>query len=116
MQNYIREKIDRHPRMLRGQIDIINSPIKSRVGIDVAAMGLHRRRNLTARPARGSLEEHVFQIVGQAGPERPTLVDTTRFDPDLHRTNRGRAIALEQHRQPVRQSESINGFTPQTFE
>ena len=40
VQHHVGENLDRHARGSRRQVDVIDRPVKARVRVDVAAMGL----------------------------------------------------------------------------
>jgi hypothetical protein len=73
-------------RCSRGMIDVIDRPVKGGVRVHVAAVALHvRRRSPGSLTFPRALEQHVLEVVRQAGAEAFVLVDAARLDPGLNR-------------------------------
>ena len=70
-------------------IDPIHGAVEARVRIHVAARRLDLLVDATGAPGGGSLEEHVFEHVGQAGPQPLSLIDAAGAGPRLHAHDRG---------------------------
>ena len=112
MQHRVGQDVDRHGRVFARQIDVVNRAVKCRVGVDVAAMRLHRGADFPASPAVGAFEQHVLQIVREARAEMLALVHAPRFHPHLHRGQRRRAVRLEDKGEAVGQNGAVDDFVP----
>ena len=116
VQYRVGEQVDSDRRVLTGQIDVVNRAVKGRIGIDVAAVRLHRRGNFAAGPARSALEQHVFKIMRQPRAQVGVLVNAPRFHPDLHRSQGSGAIRFEDQRQTIGEDGALNGLAPKSIE
>ena len=116
VQHRVSKQVDRDRRVLTGQIDVVDRPVKGRVGIDVAAVRLHSRGDFAAGPARRALEQHVFKIVRQPRAKVGVLVNAPGFHPDLHRGQGSGAISFEDQRQTIGEDGALDGLAPKSIE
>ena len=116
LENRIAKHIESHVYVFRRDIDIVYRPIECRVGIDIAAGRLHAFRNFPAFPLFRSLEEHMLQVVRQARTQASLLVDTSRLDPNLGRTQGQRPVRPKENRQAVFQMITMIGFRGQRLQ
>ena len=79
-------------------------------------MCLDRRGNLTTGATRRALEEHVLEVVREAGAEVIALVDAAGLHPNLDGADRRRVVVLEQDGQAVGQCIALDRFAPEFFE
>ena len=116
MEHGVGEHVDRDGGMLARKINVVNGAVERRVGVDVAAVGLHGRRNFPTGAARRALEQHVLDKVRKARAEIFSLVDTAGLDPHLHRCERRRAIGFKDQREAVGQDGALDGLAPKRIE
>ena len=116
MEHGIGEQVDGHGGVRGRHVDVIHRAVKRGVGVDVAPVGLHRRGNLPAGPALRALEEHVLEVVREAGPQIRALVHAAGLDPHLDGADRGRGVALQEDGESVGEGIALDGFAPEVFE
>ena len=85
----VAENVDGRGGPRVGHIDPIHGAVEARVRVHVAARRLDLLVDATGAPGASALEEHVFEHVGQAGPQPRTLIDAARAGPRLHAHDRG---------------------------
>jgi len=103
VQRSVGEQVDRDGDMLRGQVDVVDRAVESRVGVDVAAMRLDRRTDLATGASLRALEQHVFEKVRKARAEVRVFMQAAGLHPYLHRGERGRTVRLHDQREAVRE-------------
>ena len=92
-------------------VDPINGPIKTGVGIDVAALFLHLPGNFPAAALVRAFEEHVFENVGQSRSQPFALVNTAGAAPGLHTGHRCAVIFFHNESETILQRENLGlGF------
>ena len=116
VQHGVGEQVDGDSGVLRRHVDIVDGAVERRVGVDVAAMRLDGRGDLPAGAAFRALEEHVLEVVREAGAQRPALVDAAGLHPHLHGTDGRRGVALEQDGEAVGERVAFDGFAPEVLE
>ena len=116
VQHRIREQIDRDRRVFAGQVDVIDRAIEGRVGVDVAAVRLDRRRDVASRAPLGALEQHVLEVMREPGAEVAAFVRAPGFHPHLHRRERGGAIGFQNQREAVRENGALDRLAPESVE
>ena len=79
-------------------------------------MSLHGAGKVAARTPSGPLEQHVFEEMGETGPQLGVFVNAARLHPDLDGGNRGGGVALEQDREPVWQNQAFRPLAPESLE
>lgn len=113
VQDHVREEVDGDRHVLAGQIDIVHRAVEGGVRIDIAAVGLDRGADFSARAALGPLEEQVLEVVGHAGALQRVLMDAAGLDPHLHGGERSGAIAPHDQRGPIWKHLTFHRFLPE---
>ena len=105
----IGEQIERRLHAARRDINPIHRAVERRVGVDVAAVVLHRAREVLRCASRRAFEKHVLQQVRKTRAEPFAFVDAPGFHPRLHARNGRRRIFLHDEFEAVWQGESAGG-------
>ena len=103
----IRQDLHRFGRAVRRNVNPIHRPVKTGVGIDVAAAILHLLGNLAAFAFLCALEKHVLENVRKAGAQPFALLDTAGPAPGLHAGHGCAAIFLHNDGEAVLQGENL---------
>ena len=101
--DHVTEDVETDFRPARGRVDPVNGAIKGGVGIDVAALRLHRLRDLVGTAPARAFEEHVLKVMRHARAEPGALVDAAGAAPGLQAHDGGGAVLLHDDLEPVRQ-------------
>ena len=63
MEDGVGQEVDGDGGMLARQVDVVNSAVESRVGVEVTAVRLDGRGDLAAGATPGALEQHVLKVM-----------------------------------------------------
>jgi hypothetical protein len=100
----VAQHLQRGANAIFRHVDPKNRPIERSVGVDVTPDVLDTLSNLIRRLCFRSLEQHMFQNVGQPRAEMLVLIDASSGAPRLHARYRRAVVFLHDDGQPVWQN------------
>ena len=101
--DHVTEDFETGHRAARGCVDPVDGAVEGGVGVDVAALGLHRLRDLVRIAAARAFEKHVLEEMRDTRAEPVTLVDAARATPALQAHDRCRGILAHEDLEAVRE-------------
>ena len=85
VEDHLRQGLHRGLEAFLRSVDVIDRPVKRRIGVGVAARTVHGLGQFSVGKASGTLEDHVLQIVRDPRTFPATFLGAAGAHPSLHR-------------------------------